>query len=260
MSGASGRLVRCGGAVSPGGLRLPLRMFHCSHFPRDASVGLCPCARHSWLGFLSPAAGGWWSTPGRCLALAPAALTGLLWYLAHRTWSAYESQQPISRDPEPEDDSGNGSLSRPGFWYGPTGGSAACRAPRRGPADGRRDDRRAHGGPRPRPRRPPGPRHGGPAPAHHPARLVHRSRPGRLPPGPHRAPARHPRPAPILGHSDHQADPAFDEERRRLPARLRPDLPAPRHGQPDVPASEADTGPEPPGGSGSQGSAGRSSA
>ncbi|MFF4826648.1 hypothetical protein [Streptomyces sp. NPDC001312] len=78
-------------------------------------------ARHSWLGFLSPAAGGWWSAPGRRLALAalvPAALTGLLWYLAHRTWSAYESQQPISRDPEPEDDSGNGSLSRPGFWYG----------------------------------------------------------------------------------------------------------------------------------------------
>ncbi|MFF4759168.1 hypothetical protein [Streptomyces sp. NPDC001292] len=78
-------------------------------------------ARHSWLGFLSPAAGGWWSTPGRRLALAalvPAALTGLLWYLAHRTWSAYESQQPISRDPEPEDDTGNGSLSRPGFWYG----------------------------------------------------------------------------------------------------------------------------------------------
>ncbi len=39
-------------------------------------------ARHSWLGFLSPAAGGWWSMPGRRLALAalvPAALTGLLW-------------------------------------------------------------------------------------------------------------------------------------------------------------------------------------
>ncbi|WP_225079978.1 hypothetical protein [Streptomyces sp. CoT10] len=72
--------------------------------------------------------------------------------------------------------------------------------------------------------------------------------------------ARHPLPAPILGHSDYQADPAFDEERRRLLARLRPDLPGPRHGQPDVPAGEADTGPEPPGGPGSQGSAGRSSA
>ncbi|MFE9172840.1 hypothetical protein ACFYNZ_25780 [Streptomyces kebangsaanensis] len=78
-------------------------------------------ARHSWLGFLSPAAGGWWSAPGRRLALAalvPATLTGLLWYLAHRTWSAYESQQPMSRDPEPEEDTGSGSLGRPGFWYG----------------------------------------------------------------------------------------------------------------------------------------------
>ncbi|GAA3140591.1 hypothetical protein [Streptomyces echinatus] len=62
--------------------------------------------RHSWLGFLSPAApgapagsGGWWSAPGRRLALAavlPAALTGLLWYLSHRTWNAYESQRPLS--------------------------------------------------------------------------------------------------------------------------------------------------------------------
>ncbi|WP_112467563.1 hypothetical protein [Streptomyces triticisoli] len=78
-------------------------------------------ARHSWLGFLSPSAGGWWSAPGRRLALAalvPAALTGLLWYLAHRTWNAYESQQPMSRDPEPEEDTGSGSLGRPGFWYG----------------------------------------------------------------------------------------------------------------------------------------------
>jgi hypothetical protein len=78
-------------------------------------------ARHSWLGFLSPTADGWWSAPGRRLVLAalvPAALTGLLWYMAHRTWSAYESQQPMSRDPEPEEDTGSGSLGRPGFWYG----------------------------------------------------------------------------------------------------------------------------------------------
>lgn len=39
----------------------------------------------------------------------------------------------------------------------------------------------------------------------------------------------HPLPAPILGHSDYQADPAFAEERGRLLARLRPGLPAPRH-------------------------------
>ncbi|WP_374205367.1 hypothetical protein [Streptomyces sp. SP2-10] len=68
--------------------------------------------RHSWLGFLAPAApgapagsGGWWSAPGRRLALAaalPAALTGLLWYLSHRTWRAYESHRPLSADMEPD--------------------------------------------------------------------------------------------------------------------------------------------------------------
>ncbi|MGC3000869.1 hypothetical protein ACPF8X_21530, partial [Streptomyces sp. G35A] len=41
--------------------------------------------------------------------------------------------------------------------------------------------------------------------------------------------ADHPLPAPILGHSDYQADPAFVEERRRLLARLGPEVPAPRH-------------------------------
>lgn len=78
-------------------------------------------ARHSWLRFLSPAAGGWWSQPGRRLALAalvPAALTGLLCHLSHRTWSAYESQQPLDPGPEPEEEPGGGSLARPGFWYG----------------------------------------------------------------------------------------------------------------------------------------------
>ncbi|MEU2880757.1 hypothetical protein ABZ651_32035, partial [Streptomyces sp. NPDC007070] len=79
-------------------------------------------ARHSWLGFLAPGAG-WWSTPGRRLALAaaiPTALTGLLWYLSHRTWSAYESQQPPHHGsaPETEGESADGALSRPGFWYG----------------------------------------------------------------------------------------------------------------------------------------------
>jgi hypothetical protein len=38
----------------------------------------------------------------------------------------------------------------------------------------------------------------------------------------------HPLPAPILGHSDYQADPAFAEERERLLARLRPGVPTPR--------------------------------
>ncbi|WP_406480785.1 hypothetical protein [Streptomyces sp. NBC_01615] len=86
-------------------------------------AGTRACAQeHSWLGFLSPAgSGGWWSQPGRRLALAclvPAALTGLLWYLSHRTWSAYESQQPMSRRAEPDEETGRTGLGRPGFWYG----------------------------------------------------------------------------------------------------------------------------------------------
>ncbi|MFJ4366727.1 hypothetical protein ACIP4S_21520 [Streptomyces chartreusis] len=87
-------------------------------------AGTRACAeRHSWLGFLSPTVsdGGWWSDPGRRLALAavvPAGLTGLLWYLSRRTWSAYESQQPMSREAEPDEESGGTSLGRPGFWYG----------------------------------------------------------------------------------------------------------------------------------------------
>ncbi len=98
-------------------------------------AGTRACAeRHSWLGFLSPAVSddGWWSGPGRRLALAalvPAVLTALLWYLSHRTWSAYESQQPMSRTPEPDEETGRTALNRPGFWYG------------RRPADGRRRGR-----------------------------------------------------------------------------------------------------------------------
>ncbi|MDX2676539.1 hypothetical protein [Streptomyces soliscabiei] len=87
-------------------------------------AGTPACAeRHSWLGFLSPALSndGWWSLPGRRLALAalvPTALTGLLWYLSHRTWRAYESQEPLDRTPEPENGPAHTALSRPGFWYG----------------------------------------------------------------------------------------------------------------------------------------------
>ncbi|MGV9632019.1 hypothetical protein [Streptomyces sp. NPDC003487] len=87
-------------------------------------AGTPACAqRHSWLGFLSPtaSAGGWWSRPGRRLALAalvPAALTGLLWYLSLRTWTAYESTEPLDRPVEPDEATGRTALSRPGFWYG----------------------------------------------------------------------------------------------------------------------------------------------
>ncbi|WP_445025733.1 hypothetical protein [Streptomyces sp. SAS_270] len=87
-------------------------------------AGTRACAeRHSWLGFLSPAGSGdgWWTQPGRRLGIAclvPAVLTGLLWYLSNRTWSAYESQQPMSRNAEPEEETGRTGLGRPGFWYG----------------------------------------------------------------------------------------------------------------------------------------------
>ncbi|UNS95591.1 hypothetical protein MMF93_03170 [Streptomyces tubbatahanensis] len=91
-------------------------------------AGSSACARdRSWLAFMAPDAsaghGGWWSQPGRRLALAavlPAGLTVLLWWLSHRTWSAYESQPPLER-PVPEDDpaaEGRPPLSLPGFWYG----------------------------------------------------------------------------------------------------------------------------------------------
>ncbi|WP_327299097.1 hypothetical protein [Streptomyces sp. NBC_01197] len=88
----------------------------------------------SWLGFLAAAHGGWWAQPGRRLAaaaLVPSALTALLWYLSNRTWSAYESQQPLGDDAraadagDPGDGDGDGdgggpgpALGRPGFWYG----------------------------------------------------------------------------------------------------------------------------------------------
>ncbi|MFE9461267.1 hypothetical protein [Streptomyces californicus] len=110
-------------------------------------AGADACAeRRSWLGFLSAHQGGWWSQPGRRLALAavvPAALVGLLWYLSNRTWSAYESQRPLdgqdfdTGDPfgmeeahgpgAPEPDAEGcplptvpvrPALGRPGFWYG----------------------------------------------------------------------------------------------------------------------------------------------
>ncbi|WP_406514113.1 hypothetical protein OG851_07185 [Streptomyces sp. NBC_00161] len=74
----------------------------------------------SWLGFEEP--GGWWGQPGRRLALGalvPAALTGLLWFLSNRTWSAYESQPPPADTAAPAAAAGTApALGRPGFWYG----------------------------------------------------------------------------------------------------------------------------------------------
>ncbi|MEV0277943.1 hypothetical protein AB0I22_16400 [Streptomyces sp. NPDC050610] len=87
-------------------------------------AGTASCAAgKTWLGFMSPQGGGWWSQPGRRLALAavvPAAIVALLWFLSHRTWSAYESQQPVGRPLEEDDPAGTGrpALCLPGFWYG----------------------------------------------------------------------------------------------------------------------------------------------
>lgn len=101
-------------------------------------AGVPDCSnQRSWLGFLSTAQGGWWSQPGRRLALAalvPTALVVLLWFLSNRTWSAYESQRPLTGT-DPDDDGpdpapapspaatgaapvGRPALGRPGFWYG----------------------------------------------------------------------------------------------------------------------------------------------
>ncbi len=80
----------------------------------------------SWLGFMaqSPSGeGGWWSQPGRRLALAavvPAVLTVLLWWLSHRTWAAYESQRPLRTEVTEYDAEARErpALCLPGFWYG----------------------------------------------------------------------------------------------------------------------------------------------
>ncbi|WUX72158.1 hypothetical protein OG627_31660 [Streptomyces sp. NBC_01429] len=118
-------------------------------------AGSAECVAHrSWLGFLSADRHGWWSQPGRRLALAatvPTALVGLLWFLSNRTWSAYEAQRPpgdarpsvrirptapesaapdptapdpasaasASAAPErPASEAVRPALGRPGFWYG----------------------------------------------------------------------------------------------------------------------------------------------
>ncbi|HEY9368985.1 MAG TPA: hypothetical protein VIU94_11165, partial [Streptomyces sp.] len=96
-------------------------------------AGSAACvADRPWLGFLAADRGGWWSQPGRRLALAalvPAALVGLLWYLSNRTWTAYEAQRPPTGyddlaapppgAPAPERPSPvRPALGRPGFWYG----------------------------------------------------------------------------------------------------------------------------------------------
>ncbi|MDB1089327.1 hypothetical protein PJ985_17325 [Streptomyces sp. ACA25] len=83
-------------------------------------AGSLRCAADSsWLASLE-AEEGWWAQPGRRLTVAaalPVLLTGLLWWLSHRTWSAYESAYPPVRDRGRGEKRAAG-LSLPGFWYG----------------------------------------------------------------------------------------------------------------------------------------------
>ncbi|SEG90085.1 hypothetical protein SAMN05216223_12176 [Actinacidiphila yanglinensis] len=87
-------------------------------------AGHAGCSRgKSWLGFAAATRHGWWSQPGRRLALAasvPFALTALLWWLSHRTWYAYESQRPdVPSTPAPAQPApGTPAMALPGFWYG----------------------------------------------------------------------------------------------------------------------------------------------
>lgn len=87
-------------------------------------AGTMACAQESgWLSFTADTS--WWAQPGRRMVLAallPLLLTGLLWWLSHRTWSAYESASPPVRD-RGDDESDRALLSLPGFWYGRNIGS-----------------------------------------------------------------------------------------------------------------------------------------
>ncbi len=79
------------------------------------------CVRgKSWLDFLSAQRAGWWSPPGRRIAVAallPSGLVALLWWLSRRTWSAYESQLPAGAN-APGRTVGAPALALRGFWYG----------------------------------------------------------------------------------------------------------------------------------------------
>jgi hypothetical protein len=91
-------------------------------------AGTAGCAaHHSWLGFMAADRGGWWSEPGRRLALAaavPLALVALLWWLSHLTWTSYESQRPDvaaateSAATESSSEQWQPAMELPGFWYG----------------------------------------------------------------------------------------------------------------------------------------------
>ncbi|MGW4685103.1 hypothetical protein ACWEPM_09275 [Streptomyces sp. NPDC004244] len=100
-----------------------------------AGTASCTASR-SWLRFAEP--GGWWGQPGRRLALGalvPAALTGLLWFLSNRTWSAYESQTPPQTPPqEAAGAAAPAPFTAPAPAPAPGPGSASAPAPGSGSA------------------------------------------------------------------------------------------------------------------------------
>jgi len=81
-------------------------------------AGTASCAaQHSWLGFAAAAHGGWWSLPGRRLALAalaPLGMVAALWRLSHLTWASYEAQRPAATGSRTD----GPPMQMPGFWYG----------------------------------------------------------------------------------------------------------------------------------------------
>ncbi|MET9913453.1 tetratricopeptide repeat protein [Streptomyces sp. NPDC006476] len=83
-----------------------------------AGSAACAGGQRFWMGFL---AAGWWSQPGRRLAvgsLVPCVFIALLWRLSQRNWNIYESQQPPYRAIAPDDPYHRQPLAKPGFWYG----------------------------------------------------------------------------------------------------------------------------------------------
>ncbi|MFD8142569.1 hypothetical protein [Streptomyces sp. NPDC059708] len=103
-----------------------------------AGTAACTGSR-SWTGFLRP--GGWWAQPGRRLALGalvPAALTGLLWFLSARTWSAYESQPPPTGAAGPgAPDGATGRAGTNAHGHAPVGPGVEGRGPGDADAIGR---------------------------------------------------------------------------------------------------------------------------
>ncbi|MFF4835550.1 hypothetical protein, partial [Streptomyces sp. NPDC001315] len=88
-------------------------------------TGTATCASGKpWPASLAPGTDGWWSEPGRRLAvcaLIPAGGVALMAWLTRLSWAAHESTSPPPRRFLAEDgdyESWHSKLELPGFWYG----------------------------------------------------------------------------------------------------------------------------------------------